>query len=446
METIYIFLLAALALGTGFTLGYLLVKYKTLKAEKNAQGATTEFEKQIATLTSQNESLSLQNNKFSEDHKTDQEKIICLEKTLSQTEANLSNLNEKLEAQTAEQERLQKQQREQFENLATRIMNDNSKKLEESSGKKLSDILTPLKERLSEFHKKVDDVYNQEARERFSLKKEIERITEVNKKMSEDTTELTKALKGDSKTQGNWGEIVLERVLEASGLREGQEYTLQGKGLSLKTEDGRHQKPDVVINLPENKHIIVDSKVSLTDYERFLNTAQEKERETFLKQFHTSIQKHIDELSAKKYDTLEGLNSPELVLLFMPIEAAFSTALQTKQDLFSRAWDKKIVIVSPTTLLATLRTVASIWRTERQEKNAMEIANRGGQLYDKFVGFVSDLEEIGKHITNTQKSYDSAINKISTGRGNLMQQVKLLEELGAKTSKKLPEKYLTQDL
>lgn len=409
-----IILLCLACLAAGLLIGFLAAKAKLAVLETRA-----------FHLTEERDRLALQ-----------AARVLELEKDLSREEADRVNLEERIEGHQKELADLQRQLTTQFENLAHQILEKNSERLRESSERNLQVLLNPLKERIKEFQDKVEKTYNNESREMFHLKEEIKKIVEVNEQMTKEASNLTKALKGDSKSQGNWGEIVLERVLQASGLREGEEYTTQGRDMGLETEDGQKQKPDVIVKLPDNKHIIVDSKVTLTAFERLANS---EDKDGLLKEFHASVYKHIDELSAKHYQTLDKLHSPDFVLLFMPIEAAFSTALQTDGELFPYAWGKRIVLVSPTTLLATLRTVASLWKTERQNKNAVEIARQGGALYDKFVLFVGDLEKIGKNIGDTQRSYDEALSKLREGAGNLVSRAEKLRELGAKTAKQLPE-------
>jgi len=304
----------------------------------------------------------------------------------------------------------------------------------------MGEVLNPLKEKIQLFEKKVDETYEKGLKDQTELRAELLKLYDLNHRISEEASNLTKALKGDVKKQGNWGEVVLERILERSGLNEGE----QGyqKQFSDTSEDGKRIQPDVVINLPDNKHIIVDSKVSLIAYERAVNADTEQDRQKFLKEHLLSLKNHIKGLSEKHYQTASKLNSPDFVLLFIPIEASFSVAVQEDQELFSFAWDQKVVIVSPSTLLATLRTISSIWQQENQTRNALEIARQSGALYDKFVGFIADMETIGKNLATTQKTYESAVNKLHTGSGNLVRRAENIKKLGAKASKNLPDKLL----
>lgn len=353
----------------------------------------------------------------------------------------LKTVEEQFSTHKTDFENIQNRLHEKFENLSQKIFDQTSEK----STKHLNQMLTPLKERLGEFQKKVEEVYHNEARERFALKKEIENIIKTNEKMKIETTNLTNALKGDSKTQGDWGEFILEKILQACGLREGEEYTVQGKDLILKNEEGRHQKPDVIIHLPDQKHVIVDSKTSLTHYERFWTGEDETQKHEDLKNFINSIYKHIQDLSGKKYHQLDRLLTPEFVLMFIPLEAAYSLALQTDKTIFEKAWDKHIIFVGPSTLMPTLKTIASLWKQERQNQNALEIAQQGGALYDKFVGFLKDMEDIGLALKKTQEVFDGSMNKLSQGRGNLITRAEKLKELGVKTTKTVPEKYLLNE-
>ncbi len=324
----------------------------------------------------------------------------------------------------------------QFENLANKVLEQSSQKLSKTSEENLGQLLNPLKDRLAEFQKKVDDTYNAEARERFALKNEIEKIVNTNES-------LTKALRGSSKAQGNWGEYILTKLLEDSGLREGVEFTTQGRDLKIKGADGQHLQPDVILNLPDSKHLVIDSKVSLTHYEQFVNAENESSKKQALDLFINSVRAHVKGLAEKDYASAERMSSPDFVFLFMPMEGAHSLALQSDNELFQFAWDKRIVLVSPTTLMASLRTVASLWKMDKQNRNTLEIARQGGALYDKFVGFVESMENIGTHLGRSQKAYDDAYSKLKDGRGNLITSSEKLRELGAKTSKSIPEKLLS---
>jgi DNA recombination protein RmuC len=328
--------------------------------------------------------------------------------------------------------------RAQFAELAGKIFDEREQRFAETSQQRLGQLLDPLKERIQAFEKRVEESYQQEARERFSLGKELERLQQLNQRLGDEATNLTRALKGQ-KTQGNWGELVLERVLEHAGLEKGREYQTQ---VSLKSAEGERFQPDVLIQLPGDKQVVVDAKVSLTAYQALIAAEDEATRSQALKQHVLSLRSHLKGLSVKDYQRLEGLHSLDFVLLFVPIEAAFAAALQADPSLFQEAFEQHIVIVSPTTLLATLRVIDSLWRQERQSQNAREIAERAGALYDKFVAFVQDLDEMGSRLQQLDKAYANARNKLVEGRGNLISRVENLKLLGARASKSLPNDLL----
>ena len=362
-------------------------------------------------------------------------------------DAQRAALNAELkEQQDSHQQRLSDLQgsrdelRAQFAELAGKIFDEREQRFAETSQQQLGQLLDPLKERIQSFEKRVEESYQQEARERFSLGKELERLQLLNQRLSDEATNLTRALKGQ-KTQGNWGELVLERVLEHAGLEKGREYQTQ---VSLKSADGERFQPDVLIQLPGDKQVVVDAKVSLNAYQQFIAAEDEPSRQQALKQHVQSLRSHLKGLSLKDYQRLEGLHSLDFVLLFVPIEAAFAAALQADPSLFQEAFDQHIVIVSPTTLLATLRVIDSLWRQERQSQNAREIAERAGALYDKFVAFIQDLDEVGARLQQLDKAYAGARNKLCEGRGNIISRVENLKLLGARASKSLPVDLLEQ--
>ena len=349
------------------------------------------------------------------------------------------NLLQKLTEQKAELEQLNQRFTREFENLANRILDEKSQKFTEQNRSNLDIILNPFKEKLREFEQKVDQAYKAESTERITLKAEIKNLIDLNKQISEEANNLATALKGDNKQQGNWGEMVLEKILERSGLIEGTEYKTQVTDTNVQ---GDKIKPDVVIFLPDNKHVIVDSKVSLVAYNNCVNASTDEERARYLKLHVESLRGHVKLLSDKGYQTASGLESPDFVLLFVPIESSFSLAVQGDAELFNFAWDRKIVIVSPSTLLATLRTIASIWKQERQTRNALEIAEEGGKLYDKFVSFYEDLVKVGKKMDDAKEDYKEAMKKLYDGTGNLVRRAEKMKELGAKTSKQLPQQLI----
>ncbi|PQJ14802.1 DNA recombination protein RmuC [Aureicoccus marinus] len=360
---------------------------------------------------------------------------------LQESELRREGVVKQLEDQKEELEKLQEKFTLEFENLAQKILDEKSEKFALQNQKNIKVILDPLKEKIKQFETKVDDTQKANIGIHAALKQQLEHLQAQNMKMTKETENLTKALKGDSKMQGNWGELVLERVLEKSGLEKDREYSVQQSHIG---EDGQRLMPDVIIHLPDGKKMIVDSKVSLTDYERYVNAESEEDQQKALKQHMISLQRHIDQLSAKKYEDLYQMESPDFVLLFVPIEPAFALAMNHNNDFYVKAFEKNIVIVTPTTLLATLRTIDSMWVNEKQRKNAIEIARQAGALYDKFEGFVGDLTRVGKRMDDAKKEYEGAMNKLVLGRGNLVVSVQKLKQMGAKAKKALPEAILNR--
>ena len=330
-------------------------------------------------------------------------------------------------------ERSKEQLGESFKNMANDLLESKSKSFSQSSKEKITALLSPLQEKITQFEKRVEETYNKESKERFSLAREIKSLQALNNKISEDAVNLTNALKSDNKAQGTWGEFVLESILEKSGLTKGREYEVQ---VALKAEDGSKSQPDVIVHLPESRDIVIDSKVSLKAWDAFCSSDKGSDRDALLKQHIASIRQHVKTLSAKDYHNLTGLNSLDYVFLFMPVEAAYSSAVQMDRELYQYAFDRNIIFVVPSTLLTTLRTVQNLWRLAQQNQNANEIADRAGALYDKFVAFVDDLEEVGGRIDATRKSFEKARNKLVSGRGNLVKRAEALRRLGAKTSKR----------
>ncbi|MDF2431007.1 MAG: recombination protein RmuC [Mucilaginibacter sp.] len=405
------------------------------KAEERALGLSLERDKA---------DRQLQDERVRYDHL-----MTALNQELLTEKNRMAKAEESFKAQRdrlAEQEKsiqdIQQKFQLEFQNIANKLLDEKSQKFIETNRTNLDILLNPLKENIRAFEEKVDKVYNMEAAERNTLKGVITQLMELNKQIGEDATNLTKALKGDSKKQGNWGEVVLERVLERSGLVKGQEYRIQ---TTLNAVDGSRFQPDVIIDLPDNKHLIIDSKVSLVAYERLVNCETEDDRKFHSKAHVESIRAHVNSLSSKNYHALQQIDSPDFVLLFVPIESSFSFAVQIDAELFSDAWDKRVVIVSPSTLLATLRTIASIWKQERQNRNVLEIARLSGAMYDKFVGFVGDMEGIGKNIKQSQTAYDSAFNKLVEGNGNLTKTAEKIKSLGAKANKQIDQKYIGEE-
>lgn len=430
-----------IGLAVGFIICYLWMMLKskgnqsTNDNSNNLAAEKAQLEGKLSQLESSLNNYQDQINKYNEK----QQSLIALN---SESETTIKHLKERLATQTSEIEKMQEQFKLQFENIANKILEEKSERFSEQHKLKLSQVLNPFSEKIVNFEEIIRKNQIESAKERSTLAEQIKQLTNLNNKMLEDAQNLTKALKGDNKSQGNWGELILERILEESGLIRGEEYDTQYTDTNI---EGQMVRPDVVVKLPDHKHIIIDSKVSLLAYERYTSADDEDEKQTALKQHIESVKAHIKGLSDKNYHSAIGLDSPEFVLLFIPIESSFSLTIQQDRDIYSYAWEKKVVIVSPSTLLATLRTISSVWKHERQTKNALEIARQAGKLYDKFVGFIADVEAVKQRLAQGQDSVDAAINKLHTGNGNLVRSVERLKKLGAKVSKEIPENYLEDD-
>ncbi len=451
METLLIsnsliILVASLSLLSGFGLSWLFVVRKLKKQNHTAREELHSLQQDEGVLRERirlNEEKSSEMVLLAEKREKQEQQATQLQQQLA---ASVATLKAQLEAEKQSSieklellEQAKEQMKKDFRELASQVMEKNSDRFSKQQQQSLSIILDPFKEQLGEFRKRVDHVYDTESRDRISLLKEIEGLKQLNLQITEEASNLTKALKGDRKVQGNWGEVILERVLEASGLQKGREYETQ---MHLQSHDGERYLPDVVIHLPDNKDIIVDAKVSLSAYERYFAAENEEDKKRYLEEHITAIKNHVERLAEKKYDDLKGVNTLDFVIIFIPIEPAYLLAAQEDQNLFTDSLSQKIIIVSPTTLLATLRIVENVWRFERQNKNAEEIARQAGRLYDKFVGFITDLDGIGHRLEQAQKSYEDAKNKLTQGKGNLVRSTERLKELGAKTRRQLNENLL----
>jgi DNA recombination protein RmuC len=427
---IYIFI-ALIALAIGFIIGKLLSKgsLESLKSSLNGNKKVLEDTKNETSRTIN------QLKQEAKDIQTEKEDILRV--NIRQDEA-IKSLKEKLDTQKEEVQNLQKKFAKEFENLANKILEEKSNKFTEQNSKNLQEILKPLQTNIDKFEKRVENTHKESIDRHAALRQQIIGLKELNNQMSKETLNLTKALKGDSKTQGNWGELVLERVLEKSGLEKGREYEME-KSFNVDSENHQRLRPDVIIHLPDNKKMVIDSKVSLTAYEQFVNSENEDEKAPFLKEHIASLNRHVSQLSDKKYEDLYQIESPDFVLLFVPIEPAFALAINQDNQLYNKAFEKNIVIVTPSTLLATLRTIDTMWNNEKQQKNAIEIARQAGALYDKFEGLVTDLTKVGKKMDEAKTEYKGAMNKLVDGRGNLITSVEKIKKLGAKAKKSLPE-------
>jgi DNA recombination protein RmuC len=404
----------------------------------------------ISQINQQKEQTILERNQFekqlftsNQEKETIRSEKEALAIQLSKKETDFENLWERNKEQKQEVEQLQEKFTKEFENLANKILEEKTTKFTEQNKENLKNILSPLQDKIQLFEKKVEDTHKESIDYHAALRQQILGLREMNEQMSKETLNLTKALKGDSKMQGNWGELVLERVLEKSGLEKDREYFVQQ---SFVTEDGNRVFPDVIINLPDGKKMIVDSKVTLTAYERFINEEDDNLKTQFLKEHVISINRHVEQLGNKNYHDLYQMESPDFVLLFIPIESAFALALNEDTSLYNKAFEKNIVIVTPSTLLATLRTIDSMWTNQKQQENALEIARQAGALYDKFEGFVTDLVKIGKKMDEAKVEYQGAMNKLVDGKGNLITSVEKLKKMGAKAKKSLPENIINRAL
>ena len=423
-----------------------------LKEEKNTNASQAEIlnqlQNELAKISAEN---NAQNQKIAEQAELNQKqnaeiKDLQLEKNnliaiKSELSAQNENLQKLLDTQKEEIVKIQEEAKLQFENLANKILEEKTLKFTEQNQQNLKNILNPLQEKITDFEKKVENTHKESIDYHAALRQQILGLKEMNLQMSKETLNLTKALKGDSKIQGNWGELVLERVLEKSGLEKGREYEIQK---SFTTEEGNRVQPDVIINLPDGKKMIVDSKVSLTAYEKYINEEDDEQKSSFLKEHVNSLKKHVEQLGSKNYQHLYQMESPDFVLLFIPIEPAFAIALNEDTQLYNKAFERNIVIVTPSTLLATLRTIDSMWTNQKQQENAYEIARQAGALYDKFDGFVTDLVKIGKKMDEAKTEYEGAMNKLVDGKGNLITSVQKLKIMGAKAKKSLPDAILNR--
>jgi len=432
MQENLIYILPILALILGIVLAYLMTKIK--------------FEKIATSLEERNNLLlnqKVETDKFISQIQSEKEQFRNEKETinlkLATKIAELENLEIKLSENKAEVEKLQERFTKDFEILASKILEEKSEKFTAKNKENIELILNPLQEKIKSFEKKVEDTHKESLEKQSALREQINGLRDLNQKMSKDAINLTKALKGESKKQGDWGELQLEIILEKAGLQKNVHFSTQG---GFRDENDNLKKPDFIIHLPENKHLIIDSKVSLIGYDKFYSAEIDTEEAIGLKQHLLSIKKHIKDLGGKNYSELYGINSPDYVLMFVPIEPALMVALQNDQNLYLEALDKNVVLVSNSTLLATLTTVASIWKQEDQKRNVLEIARQAGALYDKFKGFIDDLIKVGNQINASQDSYKAAMNKLHEGKGNLISRVEKLKDLGAKAQKSIPENLL----
>jgi DNA recombination protein RmuC len=438
-DLIIYFLIALIFSFIGLLIGKLLAKLNFEKEKIVVEKEKSTLEERTILLQQSKDIIEnnfIASQKELKNNQQEKEILISEKSTLV---SELKSLDAKLTENKGEVEKLNEKFTKEFENLANKILDEKSLKFTTQNQENIKNILNPLQEKIKGFEDKVEKTHKESIDYHAALRQQILGLKELNQQMSKETLNLTKALKGDNKIQGNWGELVLERVLEKSGLEKDREYFVQQ---SFTNDEGRRILPDVVIHLPDNKKMIVDSKVSLVAYEQYINEEDETLKERFLKEHVASLKRHVDQLSDKKYEDIYKIESPDFVLLFIPIEPAFAIALNADTYLYNKAFEKNIIIVTPSTLLATLRTIDTMWNNEKQQRNALEIARQAGALYDKFQGFLIDLIGIGKRIDESKKEYSNAMNKLVEGRGNIITSVEKLKKMGAKAKKSLPEKII----
>lgn len=421
----------------GLVIAYLIQRGKVSSLQHTVnQSAVTQglLDGQVKQKTEENDYLKKQ-------LRDAQTETLDLTNALTKVETDYDHLNRRMQEQAKELDQLREKFLQQFTSISNQVLMTNAEHFKKASAENLEQILSPLKERIKEFEAKVDSTYEKTLKDSVSLKEQITQLASLNQQMSQDALNLTKALKGENKTQGNWGEYLLESLLEKSGLRKGVHYEREEV---RQNDESKVYRPDVIIRLPDSKHLIIDSKLSLVAYEAYCSCEDDNQMEVYLRGHINSIRTHYTDLGRKNYHRLSGINSPDFVMMYIPIEPAFNLALQHDHDIFTDAFDKNIVLVTTSTLLATLRTVAGVWRQEDQKRNVLRIAEESGKLYDKFVGFVDDLKTIGKHIESSQSAYGLAMNKLTEGKGNLIRRVEILKELGAKTSKTIDDSLLLE--
>ena len=442
MEKIFIIIY-----GLAFIVGFILLYYRMGKSgNKNSAVAleqmklqVDELNKEKSALEERTRMLQVQSGQANLQAKDKDASILDLSNKLTASNTEYSNLLKKLDEQNADLEKLQDKFRVEFKNLANEILEEKTQKFTEQNKIKLDEILKPLGEKIRDFEKKVEETYDKESKQRFSLEREIKNLTDLNQQISKEASNLTNALKGQAKTRGNWGEIILESILEKSGLTLDREFFIQQ---SYTNEHGKRMQPDVIVAYPGERNVVIDSKVSLVAYERYASGETKEEQELAARDHLLSVRNHIADLSSKNYQDIYALKSLDFVMLFMPIEPAYMLAMQYDPNLWNWAYDRRILLISPTNLIAALRMIANLWRVEYQNKNAMEIARQSGELYDKFTGFLEDLQDVGTKIDATRKVYDASMNKLSTGKGNLIRRVENIKSLGAKAGQEIPKSLL----
>jgi DNA recombination protein RmuC len=434
-----IYLLAGLALGLVLFLGFFIRQRQTgLKNESTFSERLHHQEQENRSLAKEIELLKQSNVKSTETENDLRDKLLKSETEGARLTAHNSELERRLKEQTSEQIETARQMQEKFENLANRIFDQKSAKFSELNQEKIKTVLQPLDKDISEFRKKVEELHEKDAHRHVALREFVSGLQQAQNQLSEDARNLTRALKGDSKKQGDWGEFILERALEASGLTKDQEFSMQS------SFDGK--RPDAIIYLPGDRQLIIDAKVSLTAYERSISADSDEERKIALKEHLSSVRKHIDELSAKDYSSIDELTCPDFTLLFIPIEPAFGAALTEDSELYQYAFDRKIALITASTLMATIKTVSNLWKLEKQNKHAQDIAKRAGLLFDKFTGFLTNIDEVGKSLNKALGAHERAVGQLSSGPGNLIGQAEKLKAMGVRTKKEIPSSFVNANL
>jgi len=417
--------------GVGIILGGILIHIIMRYRSAGVKGV---FEERINRLQHENESLK-------EELSVKEDSIIELNRNVAAKTADLDNISEKLNAQKDEIQKIQEKFTLEFKNLANEILEEKTSKFTEVNRSKMEEILKPLSEKIKNFEKRVEETYDKESKERFSLKREVENLAKLNLEVSKEAERLAVALKGESKTQGNWGEMILENILDKSGLVKNREFFVQE---SMTDESGKKQQPDVLVHLPDNRVVIIDAKVSLTAYEKYVSSNNDDKKKQYIKEHLSSVRNHIRILSGKNYQDLVQQNHLDFVMMFLPVEPAYLVAVQNDPEIWNEAYENKILLISPTNLLAALKMIESLWKQEYQNKNVMEIARQSGALVDKFYALLKDLEKIGMRLKSAQESYDDTVNKLKDGKGNLIGRAEKIKELGAKAKKTLPDEFTGQ--
>ena len=439
MSTGILFILILLAVAAGAAFAWIMASAKSRKTQNQIENKLRSKDSEVSQVSFERDQLQAENNSKEEELQNMRAEVVSLNRQLAESQASHKDMQRRLEEQKEEIEKLNEKFSTEFQNLANRIFEEKSKKFTDQNKEKLNELLSPLRERILEFQKKVEDTHTAGEKRGAALSEQLKNLRDLNQQITAEAKSLTMALRGDSKAQGNWGEMQLESILQKAGLQKDIHYSRED---NYKTEEGKNQRLDFIIHLPDGKHLILDSKVSLSAYSRYFDTEDEDEQKQHLKDHLNSLYTHMKMLGEKNYQSLYGINPPDYVMMFIANEPALTIALSEDQQIFEKALDKNLVIVTPSTLMATLRTIAMIWNQDLQNRNAEEIARQAGALYDKFVGFTEDLAKIGNQLQTVQNTYTDSMKKLVDGRGNLVRRAEQLRELGAKTTKAQSTKFL----